>query len=283
MKTKSIFKATVMFFIAKLFIMSEIAAEEWYIPKTAEILEKGKLQAGLRFQLSGNEEGILDTQEISLIPSVRYSFTNRFELYAQIPVSHMSQDQIAGFIVEEKNDEEIGDLFLQATLELAGKANWKISALADVSAPTGKNPYENEIGFGNGYWTVTPGLNFSYVSDPVILFTYLGYQHGFSETFDVNETATKIEPGRSVRLRTGASVAFNPRLNGSIYTALDFRSSTKQDDLKVAESSDTLARVGLSLGFNARDDLSLGLSTVFGLNDSTSDYVVSFGITYTFF
>ena len=257
-------------------------AEEWYIPKTIEVLPKGRVEAGVRLQLSGNEDGILDTQEVSLIPSARYSPTTQLEIYGEIPLSNKSQDQIVGFSVVENDKSGIGDLFLQATYEIAAKSNWKVSGSLDVTAPTGNDPYENTVGLGSGYWTTAPGVNFAYVSDPAVLFAYLGYQHGFSETFNVSGTSTKVDPGDSVRTRLGASFAFNPRLNMTMYTALDFRDDTKQNDVKVAESDDTLARLGLSFGFKLDKDMSIGMNTVFGLNDSTSDYVISLGMRYGF-
>lgn len=249
MKIKTVVRVLAALMVG-VFFVSVSYAEEWYIPKTTEILPKGQLETGVRFQLSGNEDGILDTQEISLIPSIRYSFTNRLEIYGEIPLSYMSQDQIVGFDVVEYDNDGIGDLFLQITYELIGKSNWKISGSVDVTAPTGEDQYENTVGLGNGYWTTTPGVNFTYVSDPVVLFTYLGYQFGFDETFDVNGTSTKIEPGGSARMRVGASFVFNPRLNMSMYTALDFQGSDKQNNVNVPESDDTLARMGFSFGFN---------------------------------
>ncbi len=284
MDFNSLLRKALFLLVTSVFMDGIAYAEDWYIPKTPTTIEKGVVELGTRVQLSGNEDGILDVQDISIIPSVRFAPNDRFDIYVELPYSFVEQDQIEGFDLLEYDNQGIGDAFIQLSYMFAGGANWQFSGVLDATAPTGDNPYEHQVGIGKGYWTITSGLSAAYVTDPTILFAYVGYQHGFDKEFNdfVSEDVMELNPGHVVRFSTGASFAFNPRMNMSLYTALDFRGKTKYNDEDIEESDDTLARLGLSLGYKIDNDLSVKMNTVTGLNDSASDYVISLGIAYGF-
>jgi len=282
MHFNSFLSKTLVLLIVSTFIGNISYAEEWYIPKAPTEATKGLIEFGTRVQLSGNEEGVLDVQELSIIPSIRLAPNDRLDIYAELPFSTIKQDQIEGFDLFEYDNEGIGDVFVQLSHKLSGDTNWQLSGVLDATAPSGENPYEHQVGIGKGYWTISPGLSAAFVTDPTILFAYVGYQHGFNKKFDdfATKEATELDPGHVIRMSTGASFSFNPRMNMSIYTALDFRGKTKYGDEEIDESDDTLARLGLSLGYKIDNSLAFKMNTVTGLNDSASDYVISIGLTY---
>lgn len=284
MHYKTLF-ARVLFLLSLFGIYGPVVyADDWYIPKNPIGKTRDKFDVGVRFQFTGNENGVLDSREVSLIPSVRYSPNDHIDLYAEIPLSTARQDQINGFDLFTYNAHGVGDLFLQLTSKLAGDSDWQLSGVIDLTAPTGRNPYENNVGIGKGYWTTTPGLSLSFVSDPAIIFTYIGYQFGLNRNYtDINTlTTVKVDPGKVMRISAGGSFALNPKLNVSIYTAVDSPEKTKYNNIISEESDDIIVRLGMSVGYRMSKRMGFAMNVVHGLNDSASDYNISAGMNYGF-
>lgn len=253
-------------------------AEEWYIPKRRYLAEKGHGEYGMRLQYSTENDGLLDTSTFSLIPSIRYSMFERLEVYTEIPYSFAEREDIEAFEFVKYTDDDFGDLFIQLSYELASGQDSKTILNLDTTIPTGKDPYDNNIGTGGGVYKFGTGLTMMKVIDPVVLFTHFGYVHSFSEEFDIG----KVELGGDFRFQFGSTLLINPKVRATIHVSGDIQGDAKLNGDIVDGTSGDLVRLGIGLDWDLSEKLKLENNISFGLTDNTPDATISLGLKRKF-
>lgn len=256
----------------------QLFAEEWYIPKRPEIIEAQRIEAGFRLQFLASDDGLLQTEEVSLIPSLRISPFDRFEAYVEVPYVFGQRDHIVGFNIMTSDASAIGDVFTQFTYEAFRGEDWALLPSLDVVFPTGRNPYDNIVGTGGGHYRLTPGVTVMKVVDPIVLFAYLGYQVSLADTFTVG----KVEPGDSLRFRVGGAFHVNPKIRVSLFTATDIEDKTKLNGSKISGTGGNAVRFGAGLDWLVAENTSFNCNAVFGATDRAPDAVLTAGITVRF-
>jgi hypothetical protein len=258
--------------------INKIDAQEWYIPKTQPILEKGIKEVGYRIQLLTNNDGLLDTLGVDNVFYFRFSPIKRWELYTETRFSYLKKEDIQNFSYVEKSGSGIGDIFSQITYETFSGEDWKIMSNLDITFPTGKNPYEHSISFGSGHFSLALGGTAMKIIDPVILFAYLGYQDTFKRGFNKKD----IKPGNSFRFRIGSGISLNPRLQTNFNISGDLISKTKINNQYVAGSASTLIRFGWGIDWTISQKWRVSIDANFGMTKNTTDAILSTGIAMNF-
>lgn len=256
-------------------LASPSAAQEWYIPKRTALLKGGTLEAGMRMQLSANNDGLLDTFRLDGIPNLRYSPLSRLELYAEVPLAYARREDVVNFDIVENDVTGVGDTFGQISYEGFSGEDWKILYNLDGAFPTGKTRFRHRVPLGGAHFSAAAGQTMMKVIDPVVLFNHLGYQHAFARRF----TGRKIAPGETVRFRFGAALALNPRIQTSLHVTGDIVGSTKVDRAPVAGSAQTLMRLGWGLDWTLNGRLRAGFDAIFGVTKNTPDATLALGLT----
>jgi len=260
-------------------LVNSAFAQEWYIPKRPEVIEPRRLEMGFRTQFLTSDDGPLETQGFSLIPSLRVSPFERFEAYVEAPFVFAERDRIVGFDIETNTHEGIGDIFTQFTYELFRGDDWALLPSFDVVFRTGRNPYEHPVGIGGGHNRYALGVTVMKVIDPVVLFAYVGYQVSETRSFD---GIGKVEPGDSFRFRVGGSFYLNPKVRSSLFTATDIQSRTKVDGDKVDGSGGNAVRFGSGIDWMLTEQTSLNFNAIFGATDRAPDAVLTAGVIFRF-
>lgn len=262
-----------------LFLAVSVSAQEWYITKRTEVIQKGKSEIGTRLQLIGDEDGILTLRQADLVLSLRHSPVQRFEIYVEGPLTYKEQQRIVNFAVQSFNDKGPGDVFTQFTYDLIGGQDWKILVSLDGSFPTGQDPVTHPIGLGGGFYRYAPGVTYLKVLDPAVLFFYLGKQWTVSNRF---VGVGKIEPGTDVRFRFGGSFLLNPRLRVSAYSILNLTGSPRLDGVKLPNSEATQFRFGGGFGWDLTESVKFEINSTFGITAAAPDGVLSMGLKKAF-
>jgi hypothetical protein len=81
------------------------------------------------------------------------------------------------------------------------------------SAPTGESTFATSLftpgeALGEGFWTLTAGLNFIQTYDPIVIFYGAGYRHRFENTVD----GLEVDPGKQIWYRFGLGFAVNSKV-----------------------------------------------------------------------
>lgn len=254
-------------------------SQEWYIPKRPVLLKGGSLEAGFRTQLNANNDGLLDSLTLQGIPSIRYAPLRRLEFYAELPLAYAEREDVVGFVLVKNDTTGIGDAFAQASLEGFSGEDWKVLFSADGSFPTGKHQYRHRVPTGSGHFAAALGSTAMKVLDPVVLFTYLGFQHTFPREF----APGRVSPGKDIRFRFGGALALNPRVQTTLHVTGNIVSPTRVNGAPQAGSSGTLMRFGWGLDWTMSSRLRLGLDAAIGMTKNTPDATVSIGTTCRLF
>lgn len=165
--------------------------------------------------------------------TARYGATSRFELEAKIPYVYSQTSTITRPLATpsvtdstfDSSGNGLGDV------ELAGR--YQINAFRGdnlvyigglrVRLPTGKGPFEvdfdpttnlqTENPTGTGFYSVQPGLQLVYPSDPAVFFGGLAYTYSFPR--DVGNGFATIKPGGVIDFNFGMGLALNERASFS--------------------------------------------------------------------
>lgn len=250
-------------------------AQEWYIPKRQSLIKGGSVEAGLRAQLSANNDGLLDTLRLDGVPSLRYAPLRRLELYAELPMAYGEREDVSNFTLLKTRATGFGDTFGQLAFEGFSGEDWKILFNLDGSFPTGKSPYRHRVSLGSGHFAAAFGQTMMKVIDPVVLFTHLGYQ----KTFARRPAGAEIAPGRDIRFRFGGGLSLNPRVQTSMHVTGDLVGSTRVNKAPVAGSSGTLLRLGWGLDWILGPRTRVGFDAALGMTKNTPDATIAFGVT----
>lgn len=217
--------------------------------------------------------------------TARYGVTSRFEVEAKIPYVYSQTSTITRPLATpsvtdstfESSGNGLGDV------ELAGR--YQINAFRGdnlvyigglrVRLPTGKGPFEvnydpntnlqTENATGTGFYSVQPGLQLVYPSDPAVFFGGLAYTYSFPR--DVGNGFATIKPGGVIDFNFGMGLALNERASFSFGFQLSrVGELTQSGDPAPGKTltptgSQTLgtARFGLTYAFTRQTALNLTL------------------------
>ena len=231
---------------------------------------------GVNLQYTANSDMVLEISRLENYYYASYSPVDRLNLYSGIPIVYASREKFDNNLnIVKRTATGIGDLFSQVSYETFFGDDWKIIYNLDILLATGRNPYDNDVGLGNGHNTVGIGQNYIKIIDPVALFAYIGYQYSFAETYSIG----KIKPGDDFRFKLGTSISLNPKVRSSFYVSGDIILDTKVDNKKVIASFANLIRFGWGLNWDRSAEWKINMNGIFGMTKNTPDAVIVMGVT----
>lgn len=259
-----------------LVVLAAHSQQDWYIPKRTEVGKSGTGEISTRFLFSTDSGGLFElrSRRLDLIPGFRYAVSERLELYSELPFSEVESERLVGGTFDTDRGFGIGDAFVQVSSELASGEDWRLLSSFDLLMPTGRDPFDNKVGTGGGFYRTGGGITAMKVVDPVNMFLYAGYQYGFDNQFDIGT----VDPGDSFRFRYGIAVALNPKIRLTISVSGDISSVQKLDGDVAFGSSADLVRLDVGTEWSLGKSTILQLDTIFGITDEAQDLLLSIGI-----
>jgi len=258
--------------------ISAATAQEWYVPKRTQILDRGTGELGIRLQTSANNDGLLDTFRADSVLYVRYTPISRLEIYVDCPYSFIEKEDIVNFSYVSERAQGIGDVFSQLSFEGFSGEDWKFLYNLDTVFHTGKNPYGNAIAFGSGHTSVALGQTAMKVIDPVVLFAHIGYRYTLPRTFSEN----KYSPGGGVRLRFGTGISLNPRVQTTLSVNAERVLTSKINNESITASAATNIAFGWGLDWKLKKGFGLNANATFGMTKNTPDATLTMGCSIGF-
>ena len=269
------------------------------VEKGGVLLPKGKLQVEPAISyshLSNNRVGlsgfsVFDVIFIGEIRSdevkrdivtsslnLRYGLSNTLQAELEVPGQFQREDVLSGPIENRQQSittrlglSDIGaGFFYQLAREHGSLPN--MVAHMKLKAPTGSPP------IGSGVWGVKGGLITMKSSDPVVLFSNVGY----SLNFPGDVRGVRTDPGDSFEYSVGLAYAlnYNLALNGSFEQI--FVGQSKSGGSPVTGSQLVVANLKTGLTYAFTRNLSMDVSVGSGLTEDSPDLTVSVSFPYTF-
>jgi hypothetical protein len=217
--------------------------------------------------------------------TARYGVSSRFELEGKVPYVYSSTSTLTRPLATpsvtdsqfDSSGHGLGDVELGARYQMNAFRGDNLVGIAGlrVRLPTGKgtfdvdyDPFTNlqtENPTGTGFYSVQPGVQFVYPSDPAVFFGGLAYTYSFSH--DSGKGFGTIRPGAVFDMNFGMGLALNERASFSFGFQLSaVGSATQSGDVAPGKTltpsgTQTLgtARFGLTYAFSRRTALNLTL------------------------
>jgi len=258
-------------------ISVSLYSQEWYIPKPVNMINKGSIELGTRISYTANGDGILESSQMENDYYGRFSPFNKLEIYLSVPLIYSKQEKFdQNLNIIEKSATGIGDMFSQFSYEGFSGPDWKIVYNVDLSFPTGKNPYDNDVGLGSGHFSLGFGQTVIKVIDPVALFGYIGYKHSFKKKFSAGD----VSPGSDIRFKAGSSIVLNPRITTNFNVMLDLVGKTEVNNSKLPASSSNSVYFGWGINWKAKNNINVSVDSVFGMTKVATDSTIILGFSW---
>lgn len=155
---------------------------------------------------------------------------------------------------------------------------------ATLGLPTGTSPYdinnESDLSTGSGYYSVGGGANLSYVIDPVVLFSSLGYTYNIPVT-DIDQVRggrrlEEVDPGSTLSFSMGFAYAlsYDVSLSTSYQMAQTFKPTYSFADETLEGTEQTSAVMNFSLGLRTSPDYIVNINAGFGMTEDSPDVLL---------
>jgi hypothetical protein len=221
----------------------------------------------------------IDRDIVTSTLDIRHGITDRLQGEVSLPMQMQREEVEAGPIDERsrsvKSRRGFADISGGLSYQLVREHGTMPAMITHmkVKAPTGEAPH-----MGSGGWAIKSGLTMLKTSDPVMLFTNIGYN--FTMQSDLN--GATINPGNAIELGAGMAYALNYNLvfNGGIEQS--FIGETMVNGVPAVGSRLVVANLKAGLTYALSKNLSVDLSLATGLTEDSPDMTVSVSFPYTF-
>lgn len=243
----------------------------------------------------------LDRDIVTPALTLRYGLLDRLQLEARVPYVYREDREILGAGTAAQNERfvsgrDIGDV----EASILGQALIGTDVLPDVILrlrarfPTGVSPFEvetesvagapggtrlKEAPTGNGFYSIVPGVNLVWRTDPVVFF--VGGAYAFNLEEDQGDFG-KVNPGDTVEVFAGLNLAVSERVAVNMSFVNQITGSTKVNNRRVAGTSFTDARLILGTSVALTPNVSFLLSVGAGLTRESPDYTVTVSLPISF-
>ena len=214
--------------------------------------------------------------------TLRAGLFPRVEAFLAMPMAYAYRKATDGTITKDDDMADFGDTSGGVSVQLKQRSeSWPdIVGSVSVSAPTGDDPYDSDlgVGLGSGFWKTAASLQFISISDPLVLFWGVGFGHSFEEEF----SGVEIQPGNSIVYNFGFAFAVNPDISLGTQFLGNFFEKSEKDGVEQAGSSSEPMSLRVSLTRRWKPDVYLEPYAEFGLNDEATDTTIGFAMLNRF-
>lgn len=159
---------------------------------------------------------------------------------------------------------------------------------SNFSSATGDSPYEinvnKDLSSGKGYYSISGGVSFSRIIDPVVLFGSVGYTMAFDATGLNQRRGTdvlkRVSPGDSVNFSMGLAYALSYEVSVSAsyqqsYNMVsEFTFQRGNSRVRARSQDSTTSVLNTSLGLRTASNRIVNISFGFGLTEDSPDVLL---------
>jgi len=210
--------------------------------------------------------------------NARYGITNNLQAEFEAPMQYQHEEVMSGPVESRKTSTNthsgLSDLGAGLFYQFAGEHDSRPSMIAHVKvkAPTGSIP------IGTGGWGLQGSLIMMKTSDPVVLFSSIGY----TLNFPITVGNAQVNPGDSFQYSVGIAYALNYNLGLNASFEQSFIGESSSAGSTIAGSRLVVANLKTGVTYALTKNLSLDFSVATGLTSDSPDLTVAVSLPYTF-
>jgi uncharacterized coiled-coil protein SlyX len=226
--------------------------------------------------------------------ALRYGLHNRVQIDARIPFVYRNDSETTGIgtgdaMTRHTKGHGLGDISATVSYQPFSARGWRPATILRLQGEfaTGKSAFEiprvpaeegsperilTQAPTGSGFYTLSPGVNFVWPTDPVVLFAGGNFNYSLKRRF---AEFGLVEPGSGFEYYAGVNLSINElvSLNFSLLNKHRFKTRLNGVALPGSSSNDARLTFGASIGLTER--VSLVLSASNGLTDESPDFTFS--------
>jgi uncharacterized coiled-coil protein SlyX len=226
--------------------------------------------------------------------SLRYGLHNRVQMDARIPFVYRNDSETTGIgtgdaMTRSTKGYGLGDISVTASYQPFVARGWRPATILRLQGEfaTGKSAFEiprmpaeegspeqilTRAPTGSGFYTLSPGVNFVWPTDPVVLFAGGSFNYSLKRRF---AGFGLVEPGSGFEYYAGINLSINELVSLNFSVLNKHRFNTKLNGVTLPGSSSNDARLTLGASIGLTDRISLVLSSSNGLTDESPDFTFS--------
>jgi len=255
--------------------------------RESEILLKPmevQLTTGFEYRKNDTFENLrlIRARDVSVPLSVSLGLTERFELFASIPLLYSQKEFVAFNDSDKTDDDGYGDLSFGFSFKLRNETQSfpSITGSLSQSSPTGSEADPDDprsVEFTSGFWSQRVGLSMTKSVDPAVLFVNVGYSH----VYEKQEDNDRVKPGDSFNYGFGAGFSINSAISLSGRLLGSYSKDYQVNGSAIVGSGGEAVSFDISLTYGLSNKTRMETSIDFGLNDDASDLVIGFSYIYS--
>ncbi len=269
------------------------------------LLGKGKMQVEPSFTYAHSSANTISIQGFSILPvlvvgdidvqkikrdvfietlSAKYGLFDNFQTELKIPYRGEFDRTVLTSTTAEttRGTQGLGDIEFGVSRQIGWEHGLMPDLVANFSVkpPTGREPYNHDIGLGTGHWGLRGSLIAAKSSDPAVIFGSLSYTYNFARQ-DI-ENFGDVKPGDTLGYSVGTAIALSYQT--AITFSFDQSITTKmvRNDNSVGGSFLNVAnfKTGVNWAIDEYHSLDFGVSM--GLTTDAPDMTVDVRFPITF-
>lgn len=199
-----------------------------------------------------------------------------------LPGASMFGIGIPYFFNAERDDSSnngFGDVAMRYWKQFQPQSDNNPSLIGSIGyrAPTAQNSSASTP-LGSDFHHIDVNLSSSKPIDPVVLSGAFSYTHSFSKRLN----DVKIQPGDSIGLRGGATLAITPEISGSIGLSVSFIEELEKNGVKTDGTKQTIGFLELGAGFLLDNGNFLFFTSDIGITKDAPDITLGLSLPIRF-
>lgn len=258
--------------------------QKMFLRESAVLLKKGNKRIDFRFGYQRKQNHLFLSsydinRKLSLDTTLNYGLFKNTEIFVNFRAL-WAENTLRVDNQDYRNSEfGIGDISAGCKFLLHTENNFpEIIGSVSLNFPTGKNPYTNNVGLGNGHYVVLTSLTVIKSVDPAILFGGFSFIYPFEKEYD----NSNIRPGWSIGYIFGLGLAFNDKLTLIGSFTGSYRDETSGNHPKTSNTSSEPMSFQLGFTYLFSHVFTIEPTIAFGLNNDTPDTNVGFSFSWQF-
>lgn len=251
-----------------------------FLRESTVLLKQGEKELDISLNYTRTRGFTLRNRDWSIPISLRFGMAGQLEGFFSIPIRQVERTTIQNTSSDRKNAGGIADVSvgLRYLLKEQDEKLPDIIGLFSFTIPTGEGPDPkniNDISIHSGRWSLSTGVNFVKVHDPIVLFGGATYTHIFDKT--VNDI--EITPEDNFQYNAGIGFALNNQVSISSQFIAIYHKGSPRNNANTLSLSNEPIFLRTAIAYRIGKGRYLSPSVTFGLNGDATD--TRLGISYT--
>lgn len=221
-------------------------------------------------------------KKLYLYLNPRIGVTKNLSFSVNLPWTYTRIDDVSSnAYTRDASQGHVGDISGTIQYKLLNEtvSHPSLTGTLTVNTPTGRKKYVSDLDSwkqaldnSNGYWSVTPALNFVRVTDPVTIYGGISYE----KTFETNKAGERIKYGDVASFTIGTGYALNDVTSFGTQFQYSYSDNMRYEGTEMKGTSSESEALQFYFSYLLSQTLTITPDVIFPLDSSGATFGVGF-------